>query len=263
MKKNTGSSFFILATIVLSFFISGCKSKDKVQIELKKVAENLNKELPIQYDILTRCDSCQALPGRTFKYYYTFLFSINERDTLSFKEKTKPTLLYNIQTSSSMDYMRDNHVTFIYSYTDKEGNKWGDIVISPNDYNKPAIKPEQTDFSSFISEDSDINDLLQKTAESVKKQLPVDIKDMNLSIVDCNARPNRIFEYTYRLHNEKSDEFDSIQYKIKAYPAMQETLKNNSSLKAFAGQGVSLCYIYQDKDGKYLCTITIAPNDYK
>ncbi|MDL2214804.1 hypothetical protein LJC00_01280 [Dysgonomonas sp. OttesenSCG-928-M03] len=263
MRKNTIHWILILTTISISFITTGCKSKDKVQIELEKVAEKLNKELPIQYDILTRCDSCQALADRTFKYYYTFLFSINDRDTLSFEEKTKPSLLYNIQTSASMEYMRNNHVTFIYSYTDKDGNKWGDIVISPNDYNKPAVKPEQTNFSSFISENNDVDNVLRTTAESVRKQLPIEIKELNMSIVDCIARPNRIFEYTYKLHNERLSEFDSIQYKKETYPAMLETLKNNSSTKALASQEVYLHYIYQDKDGKYLCTVIIPPDEYK
>jgi hypothetical protein len=248
----------IKALLVSSLFagLIGCGTKDKVQKELGKVAESVSKDCPMQFDPITRIDKCEALPGRALKYHYTLLFSSNDRDTTAFKEKVKPSLVYNIQVTPSMNWLRDNGVTFIYAYRDEKGNSWGDVVITPADYNQPAVKPQENTNEASSTES------LSGMAEQMNRQLPIEFKEQGITILSCRALPSAL-EYTYQLHNEDAAQFDSLVFVKEKRPGMLQGLKSDSSAKPLADKGIVMRYVCWDKNGKYLCTITFAPEEYR
>ncbi|WP_047447793.1 hypothetical protein [Alistipes sp. ZOR0009] len=55
-------------------------------------------------------------------------------DTLSVKGDMQPNMLNLIKTSPEMKALRDNRVTFTYSYRDIKGHYLFAITIKPEDY---------------------------------------------------------------------------------------------------------------------------------
>lgn len=261
MKNKFATSYQIL--ILLFVFLFACKSDDKLQTELQKIAKSINQECPIQYDAVTRLDHCEAFPNRVLKYSYTLLFTPNKVDTSSFREKTQKTLLYNIQTTPTVRYLKDNNVTFIYSYKDAKGDKWAEITITPEEYNKPAVKPEPL-VAQDILEGSGNNSLLEQMVAEVNKMIPITFEENNVTLAKCQAlSEQQIIEYTYKLNTESIATFDSIQHKKNVYANLLNLVEVYSDIDLMFSKGISIKYIYLDKDGKYLYTFNMSPEEYK
>ena len=107
-------------------------SLDKV---LMAAASELNKTSPIMIDKDTRFDNAIALPGNTFEYNYT-LVNINksEIEIDTFKIKIQPQLINNVRTSPNLKTLRDNNVTIVYYYSDKNGVFILKFPVTPDMY---------------------------------------------------------------------------------------------------------------------------------
>lgn len=120
----------LLFTIVLITGFAQCART--VDSELKKVAEVANKQCPRSVDQYTRLDSVAAIPGETYRFYYTLSIAITDVPTI--KENLKNELIKNIQIDPSMKFFRENHVTMQYRYNDGVGNNDFEINIAPYEY---------------------------------------------------------------------------------------------------------------------------------
>jgi len=56
---------------------------------------------------------------------------------------------------------------------------------------------------------------------------------------------------------------DTTNFKSQLKPQLLQVLKTNPSLKIFRDNDVTIKYIYNDKDGKYIFSETIIPQEYK
>lgn len=142
MREN-----FMRQTLLLGLlFISGiifvqCSSDAQVQKALVAMAETINKDCPITYDQYTRLDSCQATPGKTLKYNYTIDLDKLDITAEELEAKMKPYLLSGIKIGTDMKVLKDNEVSFEYSYRGKDGQIIREFKIAPGDY-KTANKKQ-------------------------------------------------------------------------------------------------------------------------
>ncbi|MDD4977148.1 MAG: hypothetical protein PHI29_00790 [Gallionella sp.] len=115
--------------------------KMEVERELLQSAEILNKNLPKMYSADLRGDSVSGENGE-FHYRYTFVnSSVDEIDVDAFNAKTRPDLLNNLCTNSSMEAARRFKIPMLYDYFDKNGEKFTSIRISSGECiaSPPAI----------------------------------------------------------------------------------------------------------------------------
>lgn len=256
-RKRIYQSYLFIVFICI--MLVGCKSKDKVQIELEKIAKSINKECPIEYNRTIRLDSCSISANRTLKYEYTLLYTTSHFDSISFKENQKETILYGLQTNPDFRYFLDNQVIFVYSYTDEQGNERGSITITKDDYNKPAVKPTKSDDLGTDSKGR----ITESIANEIQQQLPIHFKESDLTITDCEAISDSTLQYKLMFNSDLYEKFDSIQFHKKMYPQIVASLKTDQSFSVILRNNISLRYTYLDKTGKYLYSIMITPKDYR
>ncbi len=125
-------------TVLLLFTIVGSCQSDReaeFQKQLVQAAEAINKDCPMRIDSQTRLDNTRAAPGKTFIYNYTLVnYRREELDSTAIRAEMTPALINNIRTSREMATFRQNQVTLIYKYKDREGENFLQIMISPQDY---------------------------------------------------------------------------------------------------------------------------------
>jgi hypothetical protein len=141
-KKISTRSIIIIAiaatigSIVGGYIIDGIKGKrssfDSILVE---AANELNKNLPIMMDSETRLDSTMALPGKEYVYFISLInYAVDEIDIEDFEKEIKQNLINNARTNSSMEIFRNNNVTLIYVYRDKNMNEIVTVKVSSKDY---------------------------------------------------------------------------------------------------------------------------------
>lgn len=228
--------------------------------EIRNKADELNSKCPVQIDQTIRFDSCEAIPENTLKYNYTFLFiDATKIDKDAFKAQMWDYILYNTQTNEDIAELRKIKTSFIYSCKDENGDSLGELTITPQDYECPVKKPVSLD--SSVLTDVSLQKILQDIVDQTQRQLPLFTEESGISMIDCRTF-DKTLEYTCKLLNEDASRFDSIYFKTTGVPAAIQSLKDNPEMRTFAQKGVYISNIYLDKDGKYLCTITISPEEY-
>lgn len=227
---------------------------------IEQAVEDINSRCPIQIDQTIRIDSCEAILPKTIKYNYTFLFiDATKIDQKEFRTQIWDYIIYHIQNDPDLEELRKIGVIFTYSCKDEKNDLLEELTITPEDYNRPVKKPETINAQSLQGDN--LHKVLQGIVDQTRKQLPLFTEETGISMIDCRTF-DKTLEYTCILLNEETGKFDAIYFKTTGVPAAIESLKNNPEMKAFAQQGVYISNIYLDKDGKYLCTITISPEEY-
>ncbi|WP_444926795.1 hypothetical protein ACJJI4_01370 [Microbulbifer sp. TRSA002] len=101
--------------------------------QLKKLAEETNKLLPMTIDSETRLDSTVGL-NNTFTYIYTLTnYSFDEVDASALEENLSPKVLNNYCSSSNMKHFVDNEVTVNFRYLGKAGKQIINLSHQPSD----------------------------------------------------------------------------------------------------------------------------------
>lgn len=258
MKKILTKNIMFGGVISL-LFLAGCS--DRAQEYLETEVEAMNKQCPIEVDHMTRVDSCEVLPNHTLRYHYTMSYmDASKTDTTVFKESITSGLLYNIQTNAALKLMREYKVSFMYTIKDDKGGALGQLLFIFSDYDKPAVAPESVEASTSPEE---LHKNLEVMVADVKQQLPIEIKEMNMILKDCNVTSDNNLEYVYTLTDKDAKTFDSVAYKNETLPGLLLNVKNAPALKVLGKQGVSIGYVYRDKAENYLCRIDIAADDFK
>lgn len=228
--------------------------------EIENTVNELNSRCPIQIDQTIRLDNCRAVPENTLEYNYTFLFiDATIIDRHEFESQMWNYILYNTQMDDSVKKLRELGTTFVYTCKDEKGDSLGELTVTPEDYNQPVQKPVTLD--AAILRGDNLYKVLQTLVDETRKQLPLFTEESGISMVDCRTF-DKTLEYTCKLLNEDVTRFDVIYFKTTGVPAAIRSLKDNPEMRTFAEQGVYISNIYLDKNGNYLCTITISPEEY-
>lgn len=85
----------------------------------------------------TRLNGAEALPNKTFQYNYSLInYNKSELNTDTLRSNLEPGIIDNVKTNAALKVFRDNEVTLVYSYKDKQGVPVIDITVTPAIYNK-------------------------------------------------------------------------------------------------------------------------------
>ena len=103
--------------------------------QLLQISDQMNRNLPMMVNEVTRLDSTSALPGRKLLYKYTLLrVNASGFDKDDFIKKKRPELINLYKTSSDMKGLRENHVALSYIYAAENGTVLAEFSISPDDF---------------------------------------------------------------------------------------------------------------------------------
>jgi hypothetical protein len=102
---------------------------------LLEISNEVNEKLPIMVDSETKFDSTTVLTKKVFQYNYTAInISKNEIDTKKLKTQLYQNILDKIKTDDRLKILRDNHVTFVYLYKDRDDYEILKLTYSKKDY---------------------------------------------------------------------------------------------------------------------------------
>lgn len=126
----------ILVLIVIKLAFMGFRkiispSSDNFVVQ---AARKINERCPYNVDSETRLDSVNAPDNYTFKYSYTLINSIvSNFDSIAISD-FKQDVIYNIKTSTKMNYIKEHNVNLNYYYNDINGIFLFKILITPDMY---------------------------------------------------------------------------------------------------------------------------------
>ena len=129
-----------LGTIVNLTDLSGTKnnvSNEYLVFDdyLTEFSMKANKNLPKMIDSKVRFDSMVVLPNKTLQSNYTFIaFSKDELNIDEVKRKFLPVLLNEVKTNQNLKLLKDNKVTMVYLFNDKNGSEILKLLFDYNDY---------------------------------------------------------------------------------------------------------------------------------
>jgi hypothetical protein len=135
-KKRQGIRVIVgMIALVLAFYGVQQFFKTDIEAELARVALELNKRSPIQFDEFTRLDSASAQGATNFSYYYT-LTKVDKKEVHSDSVQAflKPTLIHNIKYNPELKVYRDHEITMDYHYYGKNGDFIIKIAVTPELY---------------------------------------------------------------------------------------------------------------------------------
>lgn len=140
MLKSLTYLFALLAGVALLIFTvnlftetTPSKQYKNFDKELRYVSDKLNASLPKNIDPQTRLDHTNNLPGNKFVYYLTILnYSAEEMDIPTLKLNLANNLKQNYAEVKAMEIFRQNNVTLIYKYRDKDGRTLVEITLDPS-----------------------------------------------------------------------------------------------------------------------------------
>jgi len=132
----------IIAVIII--IISGALLKtvfDKTTYSfpemLNQFVIDMNTELPEYVDEETRLDSVTLVSEDNLSFNYSLVNYLKKNvDAKKFQELLRPGILDVITNNKELRELRDNNVTFTYSYVDKNNIFLFNVIITPDDYNK-------------------------------------------------------------------------------------------------------------------------------
>ena len=103
--------------------------------ELMAAASELNKQCPMMVDKDTRLDNAMGGPGKVFTYNYTLInHSLAQLNIPDLQAYLRPRLIANAESSADMKSFRDNSVTLVYRYNDKDNKSAFEVRITPEEY---------------------------------------------------------------------------------------------------------------------------------
>ena len=112
-------------------------SSQKLNIDkvLVKLSSEMNENLPIMVDGITRLDNVTALPNKAIQYSYTLVnMEKSEIDTLEMKKYLEQQIINISTTNPDLKYFRDNNIIMKYYYKDAYGKYLFTIVFNPELY---------------------------------------------------------------------------------------------------------------------------------
>lgn len=137
-KKNiVGTIIGALVAGLISFGVQQYFAKPvSFDQAMMTAASEINKNCPMMIDNETQLDNTLALPDNKFMYNYSLInYAIDELDIEELRKNIEPGIINNVRTNPDMKAYRDNEVTMVYSYKDKNQEHLFKIEVSPALYN--------------------------------------------------------------------------------------------------------------------------------
>lgn len=258
MKKNPLYFYVPFFLLVIAVLFAACKG-DKPNFLLTKVAKEVDKVCPFKLDDETTMDSCKALPNNVLRYYYTI--TSQDSDSLSMNKITslkvymEQGILETInQQKQTLQMLSDINTTFEYLYKDVHGKQLILIKIPKDIYSKYP----------YNLSDEYVNAKIDTIVHVLKLELPFVDVNYDTEFVDVKNLGSRTVAFYLKQNDlQKSTSFDSIAFKNTTKEWLVEDYKENMLNKILYGSNITHQFHCSDKNGDYLCTIEILPEDYQ
>lgn len=156
-----------------------------------------------------------------------------------------------MQSRSELQLLFDINTTFQYAYYTESGKELATITIGPDEYNK----------KHDIQSDEYVHNQITKIVDVLKQQLPM-IDDEEEFLEIKTAYPRTLIYYVKKNNIVKPAPFDSIAFIKTEKEAITKNINNNIFSTLIDSANISYQYKYIDKEGEYLCTLSISPEDY-
>ena len=105
----------------------------------------------------------------------------------------------------------------------------------------------------------DINTRLRQTSEALNRQLPEMVDDEK--ILEATSGYNKQFIYYFTLVDYSVDDIDIEAFHNQLRPRHIEDVCTSETLQPFLMEGVTINYVYADKDRREFATIAVHPTD--
>ncbi|MEA5109929.1 hypothetical protein SDC9_21012 [bioreactor metagenome] len=131
---NSVFGLMILISIIAILF-AGCSDQQSLESLLQQTASELNKSCPRYIDRETRLDNVKFVQKRAILYNYTLVnIEKKEMDINGFKSYFEPTLIEGAKNNPDLAFFREQSVTMIFNYNDKNGINLFTFEITPDKY---------------------------------------------------------------------------------------------------------------------------------
>ena len=117
-------------------------------------------------------------------------------------------------------------------------------------------------FQQLFFKSPSFDRVLMKTASELNVLCPIMI-DGETRLDNTMALPANVFLYNYTLISIDKESVDTIEAKKYLEPTIINNVRTHPDLKYFRDNKVTMKYCYKDKDGNYLLTISVTPEQYK
>ena len=179
--------------------------------------------------------------------------ALSNQEVAVFKLYQEKYLISDIlQSKSELQVLFNINTTFQYAYYTESGKELATITIGPDEYNK------KRDMQS----DEYIHSEITQIVDVLKQQLPMIDNEEELFEVKI-AYPRTLIYYVKKNNIVKPTPFDSAAFMETEKKAIIENLNHNIFSTLLDSANISYQYKYSDKEGEYLCTLDISPEDYK
>jgi hypothetical protein len=108
------------------------------------------------------------------------------------------------------------------------------------------------------SDETEIDLLLAQTAYELNKRLP-EMLDEN-TVLEATSGSNNYFTYFYTLTNYMIDEVDVEAFENMMRPNLINSVCTSGTFQKFISNGVTIRYIYSDKDFREFSSISVEPS---
>ena len=140
-EKKANAKKFSWATVIafvvtfgVAYFATQYFLSPSIHSQLEKVAEEMNKTLPVKVDEYMTLEHVGA-NGKTIQYDYKLTENVKSEVNLdTVKKYVFSSVLENVKNNPEMEALRKNNVTFKYTYKDKNGVFVCDYVVNPEMY---------------------------------------------------------------------------------------------------------------------------------
>ena len=249
-------SKLLLCFLFLSSFMACGGSKESKMIEAT-VAE-VNKQCPMQIDIVTTLEKVKFESPKTIQYHYKLDFNQIDTNVEDIKKAIDKNIRYNMVNNKDLDALKEIGTTFKYFYKNQEGKDLFDFTFGPDLYNSKEFGQQENENVGS----NKIFEILQQSADLQNQQLPKAINEA-IDMYEVKAILPRTIEYVYRYRVERQDlDTAYLASKRMRNELVYEISKDNAD-KMLKDNDVTFRFTYCDKEGNPLRTIDVAPEDYK
>ena len=106
------------------------------------------------------------------------------------------------------------------------------------------------------------NKMMVAIAGEINEACPLMI-DGETRLDNALALPGNTFQYNHTLVNAERASFDTMTVKALAEPAIIEYVKTEPRMEYPRKQNTTINYCYRDKNGAYLFTVSVTPDQYE
>ena len=101
---------------------------------MNRVADELNKKLPMMVDGQTRLDQVSAKTGTLIYSYSLPNQNKGDVDFSALQKILRPNIIANYRDNQKMKELRKWNVSLDYQYKDKNGESIGEILVTTKDF---------------------------------------------------------------------------------------------------------------------------------